>query len=200
MARGKDDYHHGDLRQALVDEAMAMLEQGGPDAVTFRGLARRVGVSHAAPGYHFADRDALLIALASIGHELLADSMESRLEADPDNALSASGKGYLDFALENPQLFRLMFGRIDPGSCEKDDSFNLAASRSGSILLEASTPAVANSDEDVVPWLQAWALVHGLATLWNDGALGEGFAEAGGLAAYRASADRILEDAARRPL
>lgn len=191
MAKGKDGYHHGDLREALLAEALAMLEEGGPDAVTFRGLARRLGVSHAAPGYHFPDRNALLVALASIGHERLADTMERRLASESGNPLSASGKGYVDFALDSPQLFRLMFGRIDPELCAQDDAFNLASSRSGRILLEISTDGV--DEEDVTGWLKAWALVHGLATLWNDGAVAGGFGER---AVYREVADQIIDQLA----
>ena len=63
----KKSYHHGDLRQALLAEATAMLEESGADGLSLRALARRVGVSHAAPGHHFADRNALLAELAADG-------------------------------------------------------------------------------------------------------------------------------------
>jgi AcrR family transcriptional regulator len=105
-------YHHGDLRAALLAEAGLLLEQEGVDAVTFRGLARRLGVSHAAPGYHFADREDLLLELGTHGHVLLAEAMQSRLDEGVDEPLVAIGKGYLDFAMSQPQHFRLMFAGV----------------------------------------------------------------------------------------
>ena len=77
MAEQARTYHHGDLRAALLAEAGLLLEQEGVDAVTFRGLARRLGVSHAAPGYHFADREDLLLDLGTRGHVLLTEAMQN---------------------------------------------------------------------------------------------------------------------------
>ncbi len=75
MSLATDTYHHGNLRQALIDAAAGVLEDEGADAVTFRGLARALGVSHAAPGHHFTDRAGLLAELAADGYRGLADAM-----------------------------------------------------------------------------------------------------------------------------
>jgi AcrR family transcriptional regulator len=187
-------YHHGDLRAALLAEAGVLLEQEGVDAVTFRGLARRLGVSHAAPGYHFADREDLLLELGAQGHVLLTEAMQSRLDEGVDEPLVAIGKGYLDFAMSRPQRFRLMFAGVAGMNAGEHPAFAEAGNRSGAMLVTTATGSVDPAD-DPAQWLKAWALVHGLATLWNDGGLSEGFAISGGQAAFRSIADSILSDA-----
>jgi AcrR family transcriptional regulator len=187
-----DRYHHGDLRRQLLARAGELLENDGPETVTMRGLARSLGVSHAAPGYHFADRDALLLELAAEGHEMLAAAMVDRLrDAPADGRVLAIGEGYLDFALGNPNRFRLMFAGIadmDPGASE---AFAAAAQRSFETLLTVTS---ASPDPGVNPaaWLSAWALVHGLATLWVDGTVQNGFDQDDGAATYRSLATTIL--------
>src|SRR5690349_3579164 len=96
-------YHHGDLRPALLKAAGRVLEKEGPAALSLRELARRAGVSHNAPYRHFADREALLAALAADGFRMLGEVL----------GVASSrhrGEAYVRFALEHPQLFRLMFG------------------------------------------------------------------------------------------
>ena len=186
-------YHHGDLRAALLAEAGLLLEQEGVDAVTFRGLARRLGVSHAAPGYHFADREDLLLELGAYGHVMLTDAMQSRLDQDTDEPLVAIGKGYLDFAMSHPQRFRLMFAGVAGMNAGAHPAFAEAGNRSGAMLVTVATGST-DPAHDPARWLKAWALVHGLATLWNDGGLNEGFAVQGGEAAFRSIADGILSD------
>jgi AcrR family transcriptional regulator len=187
-------YHHGDLRAALLAEASVLLEQDGVDAVTFRGLARRLGVSHAAPGYHFADRDDLLLELGAHGHVLLAEAMQARLDVGVDGPLVSIGKGYLDFAMSHPQHFRLMFAGVAGMDAGANPAFALAGNRSAAMVVTTATGS-ADPAHDPERWLKAWALVHGLATLWNDGGLSEGFAVLGGQAAFRSIADSILSDA-----
>src|SRR4029453_17263435 len=89
-------YHHGDLRVALLDAAAAVIDESGPAAVTLRDLARRVGVSHAAPAHHFADRAGLLTALATAGFTRLADAVE---QVSPITDLRQAGVAYVTFAV-----------------------------------------------------------------------------------------------------
>lgn len=194
MTESGRTYHHGDLRAALLAEASLLLEQEGVEAVTFRGLARRLGVSHAAPGYHFADREDLLLELGAHGHVLLAEAMQSRLDEGVDGALVAIGKGYLDFAMSYPQHFRLMFAGVAGMNAGAHQAFAEAGNRSGEMLVTTASGS-ADPAHDPARWLKAWALVHGLATLWNDGGLGEGFAGLGGRADFRSMADSIIADA-----
>ncbi|GID91642.1 TetR/AcrR family transcriptional regulator [Amorphoplanes digitatis] len=139
-------YHHGDLRTALLDAALGLLDDG--ETFSLRAVARRAGVSPNAPYRHYEDKEALLSALAGCGFDRLAD----RLEAAPD--LAAMAGVYVAFALERPGLFRLMYGR---------PTANAAWARTAEILASrVATPALR---------VGAWALVHGLAVLLLDGKL-----------------------------
>jgi AcrR family transcriptional regulator len=111
--RRKRAYHHGDLREALIQAAFLLAQRGGPDAVTLRAVARRAGVSEAAPYHHFSDKRALLAMAASVGFEALDARLLASLEDvgdDPGARLAAFAGAYVAFALEEPGPFRLMFG------------------------------------------------------------------------------------------
>jgi AcrR family transcriptional regulator len=110
----KSSYHHGALRPALIEEGRRLLLERGVDAVTFRELARRVGVSHAAPGQHFAGRDGLLAAIAAEGFEELAEALRGAArEDDLRERLSVYAHGHVRFAMENGPLMALMFQARD---------------------------------------------------------------------------------------
>ena len=167
----KTAYHHGDLRSALVEAGLAILaEAGDAGALSLREAARRAGVSAMAPYRHFADKEALLAAIASVGFERLAAAQRDA-EADagsPVAALKAQGQAYVAFACANPALFRLMFGAGAPllqGPLAEAGkaSFDLLASRVASLPSKAATA-------DRV--LAHWSLMHGLAMLAVDGKLG----------------------------
>lgn len=106
----KKSYHHGELRGALIQAALEMLEQDGPDALSLRALARAVGVSSMAPYHHFSDRAALLAAVATEGFERLQARKQDIQAAQPSlrEALAAGGANYVRFILDNPNLYRLM--------------------------------------------------------------------------------------------
>ena len=107
----KDSYHHGDLANALVDAAMAVVESDGADALSLRDLAASLGVSRAAPYRHFADRDALLAAVAARGFEALAEIYRSA-DAGPGDGPTRVRKAmadYMAFAWSRSGLHRLMF-------------------------------------------------------------------------------------------
>lgn len=166
----KAAYHHGDLRKALIEAAEAELAEKGVEGFTLRGAAKRAGVSHAAPAHHFADTNALLTALAALAFQRLADSMsgrQSRAPGEPRAQFIASGLGYVDFALSNPALFKLMFGsqRLDTGNAELI-SYGSKAFR---ILVDAIA-AVRQSDPlaghaGLIDIATSWSVVHGLANL-----------------------------------
>jgi AcrR family transcriptional regulator len=152
-------YHHGELRPALLAAARKMLEKDGPGALSLRELARRAGVSHNAPYRHFSDREALLAALADDGFRQLADALAAA-------AGRAMGEAYVRFALEHPQLFRLMFGghlrfSRHPGLAE-------SASRTYEGLVAAFRAEGSIADPQMAG-AAAWSLVHGLAHLLLDG-------------------------------
>ena len=166
----REEYHHGDLRQALVDAALEDIAAHGAERVTLRGVARAAGVSHMAPYNHFADKAALLAAAAAVGFRQLGRAMEERMAAHPrgdPKRLQAAGIAYAVFAVDHPALFRLMFGPelADRRSHEElgqaaADAFRSLLGAIGDVGSESeASPAVA--DFAVIPW----ALVHGLAML-----------------------------------
>src|SRR5262245_11243232 len=111
-------YHHGNLRAALLQAAEAELEAEGIEGFSLRGVAKRAGVSHAAPAHHFSDANGLLTGLAAEGYRRFVAAQEARQKVAPSDGMSqlvAAGLGYIDFALAHPALFRLMFssGRPD---------------------------------------------------------------------------------------
>jgi AcrR family transcriptional regulator len=155
-------YHHGDLRTALVAAALDLLESGGEGALSLRAAARVCGVSAMAPYRHFADKDALLEAVAASGFEALAAGLEAADgSAAGAEALGAQGAAYVTFACRHPALFRLMFmrpGRKAAGS----RAYGILERRAAALAGPAQLPA-----EDLT--LAAWSLVHGLAALILDG-------------------------------
>lgn len=167
-------YHHGDLRRALVEASSELCDQGGAAAVTLRGVARRLGVSHAAPGHHFPERARLLAAVAARGFEELADAMERAAAKAPSalESLKAAGVAYVEYAVAHPERFRLMFG----AEVERSQTPELAreGGRAFEVLVGAARGAVGSDEPERlrVATLAAWSLVHGLATLWMDQRLG----------------------------
>jgi AcrR family transcriptional regulator len=170
----KSGYHHGALRQALLEGALAILEEEGQEALTLRRLAARIGVSHAAPAHHFPSATALRTALAVIGFERFSAAMaeqRANAEAGPASQLRAAEAGYLRYASENPALFRLMFdkSRVDYA----DPALGSAASAAYGHLAEVSAPAAIRlgmdsaSGRGLVEGL-VWSQVHGRACLSID--------------------------------
>jgi AcrR family transcriptional regulator len=171
-------YHHGDLRRALVDVSVELVEADGAAALSLREVARRLGVSHAAPGHHFADRSALLAAVAARGFEELADAMQRASESAGCGAdrLNATGVGYVEFAARHPLLFRAMFGAEIAG-VTGDAELARATARAFDVLVSAVREALGASADPArvrVTITAAWSLVHGLATLFIDDKLGVG--------------------------
>ena len=157
-------YHHGDLRNALLEAAMRILEREGEAGLGLRDLARAVGVSPAAPYRHFDSRAALLEALAVTGFQRFTRAMEDVAAANAPDLLSAMGKTYVLFALHNPALFRLMFSP----QLKRDNrpGLRMAADAAFATLRRVTG---GNAGSGRVAALAAWARVHGLAVLLLDG-------------------------------
>lgn len=160
-------YHHGNLKEEVLEAGLAMLEEGGAAAVNIREAARRIGVSSAAVFRHFANREAILVAMATRGFEELASELRQARHSDGD-PVKAMGVAYVAFALRHRGLFRLMFGS---GLLNQDRNADLqvAAATAFSQLDDAAgSGAGRNRDEAIA----RWARVHGLAHLALDGLLG----------------------------
>jgi AcrR family transcriptional regulator len=156
-------YHHGDLRRALIDAALTDVAEGGPTALSLRNIARRVGVSHAAPTHHFGDKAGLLTAIATDGWNLLADALEA---AQHDSGFGGQGVAYVLFATKHPAHFAVMRA---PDLVHSDDpALDAARQRAGEQLRQGAA-AKTGAVDDPARRLAAWALVHGLANLLLEG-------------------------------
>ncbi|MEM1365941.1 MAG: WHG domain-containing protein [Pseudomonadota bacterium] len=171
----KGAYHHGDLRAALLQAAEAELNDKNIESLSLRGVAKRAGVSHAAPAHHFGDKSGLLTALAIIGFQRLTEAQTSRskLTGTEDEAFVAKGHGYVAFATANPALFDLMFGSQQPDYADAD--LLHAANQAIAPLVESIAHRASGSPfgggDPTHKLVAAWALVHGFAGLINHGKL-----------------------------
>lgn len=184
----RDGYHHGNLREALVDAAVALAGESGPEGVVLRAVTRHVGVSPNAAYRHFADREALLTEVASRAMAALTASMAARQEAvteqDPVERavarLEAIGRGYVDFALAEPGLFRVCFAAPpevalawdsrDPAGEEPDpaaDPFGVLNAALDHLVEVGWLDPVRRPGAEVL----CWSTVHGFAVLHLDGPL-----------------------------
>jgi AcrR family transcriptional regulator len=184
--RRRRSYHHGDLRRALLDASLEIIEKQGVSRLTLRDVARRVGVSHAAPKHHFGDLRGLHRAIAEEGYRKLRDHMARACEAEPAagplRAFKLIGMAYVDFAARNPGHFRAMF-HPEVADRSGQPSLQQAAESAYALLLDAVRSAQEAGeirDHDTRDLaLGAWSLVHGLAALAVDRQLAnKGFSSA----------------------
>lgn len=189
----------GSGREGLLAAARAELAEHGHAAISLRAVARRAGVSHAAPKYHFADRAALLTAVAAEGFATLGAEVQSAVDAggfgasddsvDAGRQLAVQGRAYVEFGLANPALFDLMFR---PSELHGGDPDLQAARREALRLLGSTAARLVPNAPGVVglpPFaLVSWAFVHGLVVLTTTGALGS----AAGSPDSRAATDLAL--------
>jgi AcrR family transcriptional regulator len=178
MAVRKDSYHHGDLRRALMDEALRLMAGRGLGEWSLREVAAALGVSHAAPYHHFRDRADLLSGLAREGLDLLDRRMARLQEAagdDPKERLLAIGLAYVAFAVERPAYYAAIgAGAASPGPAVRGGP-SPEPSATWRRLLEAVTACQRAghlpAGDPVVIAVSLWSLVHGLAELWKAGPL-----------------------------
>jgi len=168
MATSKATYHHGDLRAALVRAAMELLEESGETALSLRAVARCAGVSPAAPYRHYADREALVSAIAAVGYRELAERLAAAHPSpSTTEELARVAVAYVQFALERPALFRIMFGEPCDGDNDERDAATAAVTHYVRAIVERTFP---QADAEALA-TAVWALVHGLAFLHLDGKL-----------------------------
>lgn len=175
-------YHHGNLRAALVDAAVEASREHGPSGVVLRDLARRVGVSHNAAYRHFADRDALVAEVAERGMRALVDTMQRRLDEVRGRGpvlrarrrLAELGRGYVEFALAEPGLFRVAFTAYPEPDGDQGPAVDPAADPLGllSVVLDelVDVGLLARSARPGAE-VTCWAAVHGFSLLHLDGPL-----------------------------
>jgi len=170
-------YHHGDLRRALIDAALALVAEAQDWNFSLREVARRAGVSHNAPYNHFGEKRELLGAVAAVGFDMLRSRM---LEAQGKNrgadaALNAAAQAYVGFAAENPALYRLMFGpALTEGELARPASTQIAGAEAKAVLEDILLRGAHSGDFALAPddqpalamaTLACWSAVHGLSML-----------------------------------
>jgi AcrR family transcriptional regulator len=163
MATKTGPYHHGDLRSALLRAAVDTIEDVGPTAMSLRQVARRAGVTHPAATYHFGDKAGLLTAVATEGYRLLNQALRS--EYQRSRSFLEVGVAYVRFAARHRAHFEVMYrpelyNHDDPGLLE-------VRSAAAALLYGTEHPSIEQLREGVA----AWAIMHGIATLWLNGNL-----------------------------
>ncbi len=168
-------YHHGNLREALIDAALELISEKGPAGFTFADAARGAGVSPAAPYRHFRDRDALMADIAKRGFEALAEDLSAAAKDGSPNPLATVeriGQAYIDFARREPALFSAMFeSGLAPSEAP---DVKAAEDRAFQVLLEAceaisDTAKTAQRPPPMMMALHLFSLAHGIAALYSRG-------------------------------
>ncbi|MBK8198059.1 MAG: TetR/AcrR family transcriptional regulator [Acidobacteria bacterium] len=170
----KNRYHHGDLRAALIEEGLKLIDAGPAEALSLREIARNAGVSATAVYRHFPDKAALIGALCLEGHARIAAAFRKAMDsAEPGiEAFNAMGRAYVSFALDHPALFRLMMTQTGRGPVEAPPPGGGEGADGMQMLVNAIDSVFGGDMPDKVREarrLKAWALVHGLAMLMLDG-------------------------------
>lgn len=157
-------YHHGRLRDVVIEAALAEIETVGPARLSMRQIARRAGVSHAAPAHHFGDKTGVFTAIAIDGYRLLAGA--GHRTASGSDALLDAGLAYVGFAISHRAHFEVMF-RPDLYDNEAPE-LQAASAEAFAILFHAAEAGLADGSPDQVlsTAIAAWSVVHGFASLW----------------------------------
>jgi AcrR family transcriptional regulator len=174
----KQPYHHGALREALLKGAREAIAAGGVEGLSSRGLAREIGVSASALYRHFANKNELLVALATEGFAQLTTRMRQSIEdeqLDPIAKLKKIGEVYISFGLGNRDIYPLMFNKSIVDHCSHEE-LSIAGDQAFGVLLEMVVGAIESGafkqlDPEMIA-VSFWALVHGYVTLLFDTNLG----------------------------
>jgi len=169
-------YHHGNLREVLLEKATEAIEEDGVGALSLRAVARRAGVSHGAPAHHFRDKTGLLTALATRAMDRFRAALDAAARAagnSEQERLRAMGQAYVCFAAEHPALFRIItraefIRRDDPAFAV---SYQATFDRVKSTVVAAQGEGWGQNMDPMALVITAWSTAHGLATLWLDGVL-----------------------------
>jgi AcrR family transcriptional regulator len=189
-ANGRETYHHGGLRDALMNAALDAIARDGIAAVSLRELARDLGVSHSAPSHHFPDRTSLFTALAAKGFDRLHADLSQAVDAAPNAPaarLNAAGRAYVLFAAQHPAYFEVMF---HPKLLRGDDpELETSRNKASRVLQDAVAALKSGSNTRTknshrgqsfdITSLHAWSVAHGLASLWLAGNITKAMAPAG---------------------
>jgi len=168
----RETYHHGNLREALIETVLDLIAKHGPTGFSFADVARAAGVSPAAPYRHFRDRDDLLAEVARRGFERFASDLDAAWNEgrpDPIAAMEACGRAYLAFARREPAAYAAMFGAGRPA--DDDPGLRAAGERAFAVLRRAAEAIAVtypgpNRPPALMIALHIWAEAHGIASLF----------------------------------
>ena len=169
-------YHHGDLRRALLEEALRTIQAEGVEQLTLRTVGERLGVSRTALYRHFSDKQGLLAAVGREGFRMLRLALTAAWEQHGRGrrGFEAMGLAYVQFAVAHPSHYRVMFGRFIE-SCSKDDEFVEEATAAFTVLVdslvEQQQASLVRRDDPLLLARFVWSVVHGIAMLTIDGQL-----------------------------
>ncbi|ALG12388.1 TetR/AcrR family transcriptional regulator [Kibdelosporangium phytohabitans] len=183
-------YHHGDLRRAVLDAALEVIAADGPSAISLRDLARRAGVSHAAPAHHFKDKAGLLTAIAIEGNELLAESLAEAIAEDRTRLIDL-GVRYVRFAMRHPGHFAVMYR---PDLYHRHAPELITARERTGKLLRGTVQLLTGDQSARLTQLAAWSAAHGFATLALAGNLDKTIGEQDPAELFRALAGVMFVD------
>ena len=175
--QSKTRYHHGNLRQALIDEGTQLLDRDGATQFSLREVAKAAGVSHGAPYRHFPDRTALLEAIAAQGFANLTAACQTAVATHPDDPrrqLLMAGRGYVDFAMAHPGVLHLMFGggiQLESAGAELQQAWDQAGSHLVGILDNGCRKGIYRAESAENLTMAAWSMAHGLSLLLSSGPL-----------------------------
>jgi AcrR family transcriptional regulator len=187
----RDRYHHGDLRRALLDEALRTIQDDGVEALTLRTIGVRLGVSRTALYRHFTDKRALLSAVATEGFRLLTERLLDAWGAGGARGFKAMGVAYIRFAMANRSHYRVMFGGF-VGDQPRDEDLMRESTAAFQALVDAivalQTNGAVRKDDPLLLARFLWAAVHGVSMLIIDGRLSH----------QQTSIDELIEFAVER--
>jgi AcrR family transcriptional regulator len=179
MAKTEQKYHHGNLKQALIEAGQQVLIEKGINGLSLRETAKAVGVSHTAPYRHFADKEALLAAIAESGFESLAEALLNTIEQhpkDPREQLCAATAAYVKLAVTRIEMHQLMFGdgfddeAMSETMLEKKQHVFNALSK---IIKNGQKKKIYKKAETLELTIAAWSMMHGYTMLLTTGQLRE---------------------------
>jgi AcrR family transcriptional regulator len=172
----RNSYHHGNLRRALLDETLATIRAGGVESLTLREIGARLGVSRTALYRHFADKSALLDAVATEGFRALREQLVAAWQGPGGGpaGFDAMGVAYVRFAVDNSAHYRVMFGGFVEPEARRPELLDESAQALDALvraLTELQRDGLVRGDDPMMMAVFVWSVVHGVARLAIDGQL-----------------------------
>jgi len=175
VAAEKSAYHHGDLKNALIEAGIEILAREGVNGLSLRKVARKAGVSHAAPYAHFADKQALVAAIATDGHTKIHARFVAIMERypnDPLRQLVETAWAYVEFGFEEPDHFRITFSGVVEKERDYPALVEMTARNFGllhALVVRCQAAGILDSSEPDLAAVGLWGLIHGFVSLIQEG-------------------------------